>query len=38
MTYDIYRILLGYYRVMYEVQEKTVEVKVLTVGRSDRAR
>ena len=37
-TSDIYRILLGYYRVMYEIQEKTVTVEVLTVGRSDRAR
>lgn len=37
-TSDIYRMLLGYYRVMYEIQEKTVTVEVLTVGRSDRAR
>lgn len=37
-TSEIYRLLLGYYRVMYEVQDKTVTVEVLTVGRSDRAR
>lgn len=35
---DVYRLLLGYYRVMYGVEEKTVTVQVLTVGRSDRPR
>ncbi|MZE79704.1 type II toxin-antitoxin system RelE family toxin [Streptomyces xinghaiensis] len=35
---DVYRLLLGYYRVLYEVQDKTVTVDVLSVGRSDRAR
>ncbi|WP_155058091.1 type II toxin-antitoxin system RelE family toxin [Streptomyces blattellae] len=35
---DMHRLLLGYYRVLYEVQDKTVTVDVLSVGRSDRAR
>jgi mRNA interferase RelE/StbE len=35
---DMYRLLLGYYRILYEVQDKTVTVDVLSVGRSDRAR
>lgn len=37
-TSDVYRLLLGYYRVMYELREKTVTVEVLSVGRSDRPR
>jgi len=35
---DMYRLLLCYYRVLYEVQDKTVTVEVLSAGRSDRAR
>jgi mRNA interferase RelE/StbE len=37
-TSDIHRLLLGFYRVMYEVRDKTVTVDVLSVGRSDRPR
>jgi mRNA-degrading endonuclease RelE of RelBE toxin-antitoxin system len=37
-TSDMYRLLLGYYRVMYAIEGKTVTVQVLTVGRSDRPR
>ncbi|GHE83566.1 hypothetical protein GCM10014715_44190 [Streptomyces spiralis] len=35
---DVYRLLLGDYRALYEVQDKTAAVEVLTVGRSDQAR
>ncbi|MGW0824237.1 type II toxin-antitoxin system RelE family toxin [Streptomyces sp. NPDC002845] len=37
-TSEMYRLLLGYYRVMYEVEDKTVTVQILSVGRSDRPR